>query len=227
MKPFKILLAAILLAGCAAAPPPAPPESVQESPTAWYQAARARGQKIYEVAGAQSLVTIVVRRGGAFARFGHDHVIASRSLSGQVAPDANRAHLQFRLDQMSVDEPSLRAQAGLATQPSAEDIEGTRNNMLKRVLDAERYPVVQLAAERLPGKDDALRLAITLHGVTRSMDVPVTYARTAAHIHVSGELALLQSDFGITPMSIMGGALTVQDRMELRFAIVALPAPPR
>ena len=226
----------VLGAGCAAppapAPPPAPPPAAAEpqQTASWYrnENARARGQKVYQVDAGQSLITIVVRRGGAFARFGHDHVIASRTLSGYAAPDANRAHFQFRLDEMSVDEAALRVQAGLDTQPSAEDIEGTRANMLKRVLDAERYPMVYLAAQRLPAAKDApsqLRLTITLHGVARSIDVPVRYERSAASLKASGELTLLQSDFGIKPMSVMGGALTVQDRMELRFAIVALALP--
>jgi len=32
---------------------------------------------------------------------------------------------------------------------------------------------------------------------------------------------LRQSDFGITPMSIMGGAMRVEDAMELRYRISA------
>jgi hypothetical protein len=167
--------------------------------------------------------TITVRRGGALARLGHDHVIASRTLAGFVAPDAGRADFHFRLDQLSVDEAALRAAAGLDTQPSADAVAGTRANMLTRVLEAERYPVVMLHAERL-GAAGMVRLRVTLHGVTRSVDVPARVERTAATLTASGDLRLLQSDFGITPMSVMGGAMTVQDPMELQFRIVALAA---
>jgi hypothetical protein len=170
-----------------------------------------------------------VRRGGAFARMGHDHVVASRSIEGFVAPDAGRADFRFRLDQMTVDETGLRTKAGLNTQPDADAIAGTRTNMLTRVLEAERFPLVELHAERPAGKDDkngkedTLRLTVTLHGVSRTVDVPTTIERGADGLTASGTFTLNQSDFGITPMSVMGGALTVLDPMELAFHIVAAP----
>ena len=36
-----------------------------------------------------------------------------------------------------------------------------------------------------------------------------------------GAFVARQSDFGITPFAVFGGALAVQDEMELRFAIDA------
>ena len=226
------LLCWFLLAGCAADQPvpgaaPAPPAPAAgatvggAAPSAWYDRAARNGQKVYRIDSARSLITVTVRRGGALARLGHDHVIASRSVSGLVAPDAGRADFGFRLDAMSVDEPALRTAAGLDTQPSLDAIEGTRNNMLGRVLEADRFPLVTLHAERLPGPADTMRLTITLHGVTRTVDVPVLIERSRAGLTASGQARLLQTDFGITPMSVMGGAITVQDPMELGFTIVA------
>ncbi len=219
------LLLIALLGGCATAPPKAPPVAVAAPDTgaAWYQRAAAAGQQVLGVDAAQSLITIVVRRGGPMARFGHDHVIASRTLAGFVAPDAGRADLHFRLDQMTVDESALRTQAGLDTQPDADAIAGTRNNMLTKVLEAEHYPVVALRVERLgsAGAASLVRLGVTLHGVTRHVDVPVQIERSAKSIAASGTLRLKQTDFGITPMSVLGGAMSVQDEMELAFKIVA------
>jgi hypothetical protein len=215
------LLALLLLGGCAARLPAPPPQAAPaDVSAAWYQKAAQAGQKVYRIDAAQSLVTVTVRRGGALARLGHDHVVASRTLEGFVAPDAGRADFHFRLDQMTVDEPALRSAAGLDTQPSADAIAGTRANMLTRVLEAQRYPLVLLHAERA-GAADTLRLAVTLHGVMRSFDVPVKIERGRDTLAASGTLRLLQTEFGITPMSIMGGAMTVQDPMELQFRIVA------
>jgi hypothetical protein len=225
MKIFRLLAVAVplLLSGCAAELPSAPPAAPADTGMAWYQQAIKAGKKIYRIDAAQSLITITVRRGGALARLGHDHVVASRTLAGFVAPDAGRADFHFRLDQMSVDEAPLRAAAGLDTQPSTDAIAGTRTNMLTRVLDAARFPLVLLHAERLDGAGK-VRLSVTLHGVTRRVDVPTTIERNTGMLTASGELRLLQSDFGITPMSVMGGAMTVQDPMELAFRIVATPA---
>ena len=214
-----------LLGGCASPPPRPPPVPValHDTGASWYQRAAASGQQVLGVDASQSIVTIVVRRGGPMARFGHDHVIASRTLAGFVAPDAGRADLHFRLDQMSVDEAALRSQAGLDTQPDADAIEGTRSNMLGKVLEAERYPVVMLRVERLgsAGAASLVRLGVTLHGVTRHVEVPVQIERSAKSIAASGSLRLKQTDFGITPMSVLGGAMSVQDEMELAFKIVA------
>ena len=223
MKNIRLyVLPLLLLAACAVKAPAPLPAAAVETGEAWYQQAARSGKKIYQIDSAQSLITITVRRGGALARFGHDHVVASRSVTGFAAPDAGRADFHFRLDQLTVDETALRSAAGLDTQPTAEAIAGTRENMLTRVLEAGRYPVVMLHAERVGGNDKLLRLTVTLHGVARSVDVPVTIAQSPASISASGELRLLQSDFGITPMSVMGGAMVVQDPMELHFNIVAV-----
>lgn len=218
------LLLLACLAGCGAppvTPPAAPPAAVPADPVTWYLDAARAGKAVYRIDAQQSLITIVVRRGGPLARFGHDHVVASRGVTGFAAPDQGRADFQFRLDAMSVDEPGLRLAAQLTTNPSPDAVEGTRANMLTRVLEADRYPLVQLSARSIKGDAGMVRLAVTLHGVTKSVDVPTRIARSAAALDASGELALRQTDFGIKPMSVMGGAMVVQDTMELRFRIHA------
>ena len=225
-----LLLAGLLLAACSPLPispaAPALPSSmaVQAASTTMADIAMPDGQAQGElrIDAQASLLTITVRRGGALARLGHDHVIASRTLDGWVAPARGQAFFQFRLDAMSVDEAALRAHAGLETTPSSEAIAGTRHNMLVRVLDAERYPLVTVQARygATPGVLDA---AITLHGVTRQVAVPttVTSSPDGRSLQASGKLLLNQSDFGITPFSVLGGAMAVQDQMELAFDISA------
>ncbi|HEY0062130.1 MAG TPA: YceI family protein, partial [Telluria sp.] len=105
----------------------------------------------------------------------------------------------------------------LDTQPDADAIAGTRTNMLTRVLEADTYPLVLLHAERNAPGSDKVRLTVTLHGVEKTLEVPVSFEPTAA----SGSFTLRQTDFGITPMSVLGGAIQVQDEMALRFRIVA------
>ena len=185
-------------------------------------AAPASDEKLWTIATGATLLTITVRRGGALARLGHDHVVASRTVTGWVAPDLQQADFQFRLDAMTVDESALRASAGLETTPTAEAIAGTRHNMLVRVLDAERYPDVRVQA-RLQASGNAVDAAITLHGVTRQLVVPVTLAQApdGRSLRASGSFVLKQSDFGIVPFAILGGAMAVQDPMELAFDIVA------
>ena len=217
------LLACALLASCTPLPPAPAPASAPATPAAMPAPAWQRqGVQLLHIAPDESLLTITVRRGGALARLGHDHVVASRSLQGIVAPAPGRAQLRFRLDEMTVDEESLRQAAGLTTTPSVDAIAGTRHNMLVRVLEAERYPWVSIAVRRTDDKQ-VFDADITLHGVTRTVQLPVRIEETAdgRRLQASGSLLLKQSDFGIVPFAILGGAMAVQDQMELAFRITA------
>ena len=184
-----------------------------------YRTAAASGTAVYAIDPGASLVAVTVRRGGLMARLGHDHVVASHTLTGYAAPGMGRADVSFRLDQLTVDEPQLLRDAGIGTSPSPEAVDGTRRNMLGPVLDAERYPVVTLHAD-LPA-DGRLRVAVTLHGTTRRMDLPAAVRVDAAQVTARGTAHLKQTDFGITPFSVGAGLLAVQDELEIRFDIVA------
>jgi polyisoprenoid-binding protein YceI len=213
----RILPLLFLLTACGQ--PLAPPAPGPTVDLAAYRAAAASGAAVYAIDPGASLIAVTVRRAGLMARLGHDHVVASRTLAGYAAPGLQRADMAFRLDRMTVDEPPLLRDAGITTQRSPQAVEGTRKNMLGPVLEAERYPVVLLHAERLD--DGLLRVAITLHGVTRRLDLPTTVRVDATQVSASGTVRLKQTDFGITPFSVGAGLLSVQDELDVRYQIVA------
>jgi hypothetical protein len=218
-------LFAVVLGACAPAIPRAPEAAAQAPeafPEADYRQLAASGRTVYRVDPGRSLVVIQVFRAGSLARVGHDHVIASHDVRGYVAPDGGgRADLYVRLDELVVDEPELRAQAKLETHPSPEDIAGTHRNMLSE-LEADRFPfvLIKIAGNNAQG-DQPLSAAISLHGVTRSVDVPVTLTTAGDELSASGTMALRQTDFGVKPLSLLGGALQVQDEVKLAFSIRA------
>jgi len=219
-----IALAAALALGLAAcAPqitrPPAASSGVPEGfPEIDYRQIAAQGRPVFRIDDARSLVVIEVHRGGSMARLGHDHVMAAHHVQGFVAPEDGRADLYFRLDDLVVDEPELRDEAKLTTHPSADDIAGTRRNMLN-AFDAERYPFAAVHIER--SGDAALRAAISLHGVTRKQDVPARIDVAGDEMTAAGRLPLKQTDFGIKPLSLLGGALMVVDEVQVGFSIRA------
>ena len=221
-------LLAALLAGCAqllrVEAPLAPPA---EFPESFYQQAQKAGKPVYRVDPAESLIVIEVRRGGSLARLGHDHVVASHELTGYVAPGEGRADLYVALARLVVDEPELRKEAGFDTQPTESDIEGTRSNMLNHVLEAEQFPFALIGVAGASAREKTLAVAITLHGHTRTLQVPVEIEADEKSVSVSGKLAFHQSDFGITPYSLLGGAIAVKDGLALRFSIRArrMPGP--
>ena len=66
---------------------------------------------------------------------------------------------------------------------------------------------------------------MALNGVSRTMRVPAKIEKTAGQITVTGRVTLAQTAFEITPFSILGGALQVQDQVDVRFAIRARNLP--
>src|SRR5258706_883543 len=219
---------ALFVAGCAellrVEAPVAPPA---EFPEGYYQQAQKQGKAIYRVDPAESLVVIEVRRGGSLAGLGHDHVVASHDVTGYIAPEEGRADAYMALARMQVDEPALRKEAGFDTQPTESDIEGTRSNMLNHVLEADRFPfaLIGVAGADARQRKTTIAVAITLHGRQRALQVPAEIEADEKNVVVSGKLAFNQTDFGITPYSLLGGAIAVKDGLALRFRIRSLRMP--
>jgi polyisoprenoid-binding protein YceI len=185
----------------------------------------------YHIAAGRSMLRILVYRGGPLAQFGHNHVIEAGSLEGDVylMPDLDASGFRFRIpvSGLVVDPEAARRQEGkeFSTQPSPQAIAGTRENMLgSKVLDAEHYPDIVIRSLGMVGPAWApdLTVRITLHGVSRDQTIPVAIRSDGNIIVVTGTADLLQTDFGMTPFSVMGGGLQVQDRVRVRFHIVAV-----
>lgn len=227
LRYLSVLLAAVALAACA---PQAPPESssgdaaaIERDIARRYDALARAGQPVFDVDPARSLVVMEVRRAGSLANLGHDHVVASHDLHGYVAPAAGRADVLIRVDTLAVDEPALRSAAGFDTQPTADDIAGTRRNMLSRVLSADAHPAVvaEVTGVAARGGPQVLHPSVSVNGVARAVDAPAEIEVTAGEIRVTGRATVKQTEFGIRPFSILGGALEVADAVAVRFEIVA------
>ena len=97
---------------------------------------------------------------------------------------------------------------------SEKDRQGTRRNMLgSKVLDAENHPFIEVTALQLSGKPPnvSAEIAIIIKGVTQRLTTPITLRQSNGEIIAIGHLKLSQQAFGITPFSILGGAIAVQD----------------
>jgi len=238
-------LPALLLCGCPL-PPHAPAPAGVGVPTPTEKPAPHEGTP-YDIVAAESLLLIRVYRGGALASAGHNHVIASHSLSGTVyVPDTlMRASFEVHVPvaELSVDEPALRERENSADFPpevpeSAR--QGTRRNMLgAALLDGEHNHEIVLRALRLEpdtaaGGTDAAggaravlaRVQTTVRGEVRAITVQVSYSLADGALTASGEGRIRQSDLGLTPFSAMLGALQVQDEMRVSFRIVARASRP-
>lgn len=167
------------------------------------------------------------------AKLGHNHVIAARGLSGKVMLaeplEASTFEVHLPVEQFSVDEPALRAAAGPDFSAPVPDSAraGTRANMLGGgLLDAQHYPEVLLQSQAIRRNDQGLlaTVRVGLRGTQHDVTLPLALVRAGDSLTASGSFELRQSELGLTPFSVMMGALQVQDAMQLSFRIVAHPA---
>jgi hypothetical protein len=91
----------------------------------------------YIVDGGASDLHWLVYKAGTLARLGHNHTIAVGDLRGSVWKNdadlaASRFELEFSVATLVIDDPALRGTLGedFASVPTANDIAGTRTNML-------------------------------------------------------------------------------------------------
>jgi hypothetical protein len=229
------LFLACALSACPTRPPPPPvPVSAPEAPPP-----PARVGQPYELIGGQSLLTLLVYRGGTLSSAGHNHVIASHDLTGTfyVPPDPLAASFEVHVPvaSLTVDEPQLRAAESAADFPpevSQGAREGTRRNMLgPALLDAGDYGEVMLWSAHLQSASPAQAgelvagIAAQVRGEWHTVRIPLHYELAAGRLTVTGEAPLRQSELGLTPFTALMGALAVQDEMRLKVRLVARAAP--
>ena len=227
------MLAALGLAGCPASRRAAPP-SVPAVPPAEV-APPVAGAIRYRIVGDESLVVVLAYRGGTLASFGHNHVIASRALIGVIdlrePLTASTLDLYLPVAAFTVDEAELRSGRGPEFAAAVPDSarEGTRRNMLgESLLDAARFPAIVVRAVSLTGGPGtfAARLDVNVRGESHSLVVPVQVDRRGAErLHVTAKFTVEQSALGLTPFSVMLGALQVEDTLGVEVDLSARRVP--
>ena len=224
-------LCALALSACAphlVRPPQAAPAGPAGFPGEFYEAAGANGEPVFAIGfpDAQRLEMRVYRE-GSLASLGHDHVVSGREVHGYalVPRDGSpaRTDVYLPVDSLVVDAPQVGAEQGNASGLSQEDIDATRRHMLEDVLVSASYPFVLIQGVCRTGTPlcDTLDARITLHGVTRALEIPVELQLGGDRLVASGHFSVLHSDFGMRPYSVLGGALRVKDRIDVRFRLEA------
>jgi hypothetical protein len=195
---------------------------------------RVPGKK-YRIDESRSELRILVYRGGPLARLGHNHVMVNRSLRGAVtladAPAESAFRLAIPVAGFVVDDPQARLEEGsdFDSDVSEEAKAGTLQNMRSpAVLDAEDFPLITVESAGLsvpPGGADSMAATVTISvaGHDSTIHVPFTVQRDSNQLSAAGSSQIRQSALGLTPYSLMLGALQVQDAITIKFKIVAVP----
>ena len=230
------LAAMLMLAACSSPPPAPPPQPATSSPTLPVEKATATvhppaGTTVYVLEPARSRLEARVYRAGPFAMLGHSHVVMATGATGEAwvgaTPGGSGFDLVVPVASLVVDDPAARAAAGpdFEGEVSASARDGTYANMTRaEVLDLAHYPTIRLACAALTGSWEApvAPVDVTLRGVTRRIEVPLQLDRRLDAVSARGEFRVRQTDFGITPFSVAGGAIQVADEVALSFDVVAV-----
>jgi hypothetical protein len=229
-KFFRIGALALLLAACGV------PRPRHETPHNPDESAAKPGLplsgRVYSIDESQSELRVLVYRAGPLARLGHNHVVVNRALRGAatLAEGAAALQLTVQVAGFTVDDAQARGEEGPDFAADVPDgaKSGTLQNMLgTAVLDADEFPVMTVNGVAVLAKQGAPDLremiatvSVSVAGHESTIEVPFTLQSDASGLSATGSWGLRQSDLGLTPYSLMLGALQVQDLMTVKFKIV-------
>ena len=158
----------------------------------------------------RSKLTVYVYKSGMFSAFADNHVISAPIARGTIAtvPSPAVEITVNAADLIPLDpnlDPSKRAEV--------------RTRMLGAdVLDTAKFPTIEFKSiSVVAAGSDRWNVTgrLTIHGVTRDVSFPV--ARSDGRYR--GDTQIRQRDFGITPIRIAGGTVSVKDEVRIEFEI--------
>ena len=158
----------------------------------------------------RSNLTVHVEKSGLFSAFAHNHTIQAPIASGQVDVEKRSATLSFNAKEMKVLDEGVK---------DSERAEIDQTMKSDKVLDIARFPEIRFVSTNIVPQDGGryqVRGNLTLHGVTRPVELPIAVSNG----RYTGSVKLKQTDFGIAPVSIAGGTVKVKDVIEIVFEIV-------
>ena len=176
----------------------------------------------YVIDARASRFTVQAFATGILSAMGHNPKIGIRTFAGEV--DFNAEASQASGFKLSMKANSL----GVLDDISDKDRREIEKMMNEQVLESSKYPDIAYEAPtitvaRLDGAlySATLNGTLSFHGITRDQTVSARIAVFDEMIRASGEFSLNQSDCGIKPISVAGGALKVKDELKFSFEMVA------
>ncbi len=98
-----------------------------------------------------------------------------------------------------------------------------------QVLDVAKYPdivfsstSVSVVKKTAGGWELTVAGKLNLHGVEKPVGLPLQFHVEGDQLVAKGEVFLLQTEYGITPVSVAGGSVKVKGKLRIGFTIVAI-----
>ncbi|MCV7317191.1 YceI family protein [Mycolicibacillus parakoreensis] len=154
---------------------------------------------------------------GRAARMGHRLTLAVTSW--RVTVDWDGEHPVAAALVVDVDSLAVRSGEGGLTPLSGPEKALVRTNALK-TLNAKKFPTVEFHAEAITAGDGGytLRGPLSVHGVSRSIEVALTVTDEGDHWRLGTRSEVSQAAHHIKPYSMAMGAMRVADAVGVEFA---------
>jgi polyisoprenoid-binding protein YceI len=188
-------------------------------------------ERVYTVDPAASDLHWLTYKAGSLQRLGHNHVISVGRPDGTVTVNTadlskSRFELTIPVEGLVVDNPELRKGLGpdFASVPSADDVAGTRKNMLgDKLLHADKFPTIRVRGTGPFGAAGSQTFKLTVDLVGKSIDltVPAEVNVNDDSVTAHGTFEVTHSELGLQPFSVMLGAIQVADKMSFSYDIKA------
>jgi len=176
----------------------------------------------YVIDARTSRFTVQAFATGILSAMGHNPKIDIRSFSGEMnfnpeTAEGGGLRLKMQANSLSVLDDI-----------SDKDRREMERIMNEQVLEMAKYPDILYEASiaSIQRLENALYSAtldgnLSFHGVTRTQPVTARIVELGEMLRASGEFTLRQSDYGIKPISVAGGAMKVKDELRFSFEMIA------
>jgi polyisoprenoid-binding protein YceI len=160
--------------------------------------------------------------GGLLWFKGHEHLVAAREFSGEAT---------FTPDKLATASLALTVRTESLVETSAAfttaQQEIINRELRELVLEPDKYPEITFRSTAVTGKALGngayeLRIAgdLTLHGVTRRIEIPTKVMLTGNTLRARGEFSIDRSHFKVNATSAFHGLVRVRKRVKFTFDIV-------
>jgi polyisoprenoid-binding protein YceI len=179
----------------------------------------------YRIDPRKSRFMVHAARSGLAWFKGHSHDIAIREFSGEaeLTPDVlNPASLRMTVRADSLEE------TGSVFTPQQKGI--INKELDEIVLEVIKYPEITFKSTEVTGglKNGRFEVRIkgdmTLHGVTRQVEIPALVSIEGNTLHAIGEFELDRKEFNIKATNAFHGLVRVKHELKFTFDIVAVRA---
>lgn len=155
----------------------------------------------------------------------HDHVVRAMGYTGSVTWDptnlgACQVDFTVPVKSLQVDADDMRKKVGYDTVLDQDQRAEVAEHIFSDTqLDAAKFPNITFKATKCEASGSSTKVTgnLTMHGVTKSVSVPMSITADGAQLKAKGTFKVNQTDFGFQPFSALLGQL--KNKNEISFTI--------